>query len=470
MATFPHHLLLILRLAFLFLTARAAHDRAAVVSRIAFGSCANQSAPQPIWDAVLGFDPQVFVWLGDNVYGDNKRPFRVFGRERTVGPWKNVPRFYPSTKEELRRRYELAKAQPGYARLRERSQVIGTWDDHDYGLNDAGKEFEGKVFTQRLLLDFLDETEDSSRVSGSARILYTIRCLIILIVYRRKQAGVYTSYMFGPEGKRVKVILMDTRYHRDPLLSDGTILGDPQWQWLERQLHGPQSEITIIGSSIQVVSNLSATTGPLFYVESWSRFPRERERLFRLIDSSKRPGVLFISGDVHFGEIARFDCGAQYPLYDITSSGLTQSVENSVPAVFRPLMRLLAFLTPTTMRVLSPYCWYKSCTCGQPNFGAIEIDWNAVPPRIKLELRDVEGHSVHSVEFPILELQPSYAHVTSKQERPFQRHCTLETELPWITRYRLALLLFGTIAVFLIAVVLLAINCFSATSKKSKKE
>ncbi|PWZ22950.1 hypothetical protein Zm00014a_039942 [Zea mays] len=429
---------------------RAAPD--AVVSRIAFGSCANQSEPQPIWNAVAGFDPQVFVWLGDNVYGDNKRPFRVFGRERTVGPWKNVPRFYPSTEEELRRRYQLARAQPGYARLRERAQVLGTWDDHDYGLNDAGKELSGKVIAQRLMLDFLDEPEDSKR---------------------RKQAGVYASYMFGPEGKRVKVILLDTRYHRDPLLSDGTILGDPQWQWLERELHGPQSEITIIGSSIQVVSNLSATTGPLFYVESWARFPRERERLFRLIDSSKRPGVLFISGDVHFGEITRFDCGAQYPSYDVTSSGLTQSVENSVPEVFQPLMRLLAILTPTTMRVLSPNCQYKSCTIGQPNFGAIEIDWNAVPPRIKLELRDVEGHSVHSVEFPISELQPSEAHAIKRQIHTFQRHCTLETELPWLTRYRLALMLFVIIAVFAVVVVMLAIAClsnFTKSSKKSKKE
>ncbi|AQK72214.1 Calcineurin-like metallo-phosphoesterase superfamily protein [Zea mays] len=264
-ATFALLLLLILSS-----SVRAAPD--AVVSRIAFGSCANQSEPQPIWNAVAGFDPQVFVWLGDNVYGDNKRPFRVFGRERTVGPWKNVPRFYPSTEEELRRRYQLARAQPGYARLRERAQVLGTWDDHDYGLNDAGKELSGKVIAQRLMLDFLDEPEDSKR---------------------RKQAGVYASYMFGPEGKRVKVILLDTRYHRDPLLSDGTILGDPQWQWLERELHGPQSEITIIGSSIQVVSNLSATTGPLFYVESWARFPRERERLFRLIDSSKTWSAIY---------------------------------------------------------------------------------------------------------------------------------------------------------------------------------
>ncbi|AQK72211.1 Calcineurin-like metallo-phosphoesterase superfamily protein [Zea mays] len=492
-ATFALLLLLILSS-----SVRAAPD--AVVSRIAFGSCANQSEPQPIWNAVAGFDPQVFVWLGDNVYGDNKRPFRVFGRERTVGPWKNVPRFYPSTEEELRRRYQLARAQPGYARLRERAQVLGTWDDHDYGLNDAGKELSGKVIAQRLMLDFLDEPEDSKRYAlrNTGVNLFSFLCCVVIdllfvksihtkhivilgflpgcdqtFLFKRKQAGVYASYMFGPEGKRVKVILLDTRYHRDPLLSDGTILGDPQWQWLERELHGPQSEITIIGSSIQVVSNLSATTGPLFYVESWARFPRERERLFRLIDSSKRPGVLFISGDVHFGEITRFDCGAEYPSYDVTSSGLTQSVENSVPEVFQPLMRLLAILTPTTMRVLSPNCQYKSCTIGQPNFGAIEIDWNAVPPRIKLELRDVEGHSVHSVEFPISELQPSEAHAIKRQTHTFQRHCTLETELPWLTRYRLALMLFVIIAVFAVVVVMLAIAClsnFTKSSKKSKKE
>ncbi|GJM85411.1 hypothetical protein PR202_ga01857 [Eleusine coracana subsp. coracana] len=122
MAAFPASLVLVL-LVILRVSVGAAPDAAAVVSRIAFGSCANQSAPQPIWDAIAGFDPHVFIWLGDNVYGDNKRPFRVFGRERTVGPWKNVPRFYPSTEEELRGKYELAKAQPGYARLREKAQV-----------------------------------------------------------------------------------------------------------------------------------------------------------------------------------------------------------------------------------------------------------------------------------------------------------------------------------------------------------
>ncbi|RWW34388.1 hypothetical protein BHE74_00013872 [Ensete ventricosum] len=118
---------------------------------------------QPIWDAIVDFDPQVFVWLGDNIYGDNKRPFRVLGKERTIGPWKNVPRFFPSTEQEMRRRYQLAKSNPGYSKLRQTAQVIGTWDDHDFGLNDAGKEFSGKNASQRLLLDFLDEADDSPR-------------------------------------------------------------------------------------------------------------------------------------------------------------------------------------------------------------------------------------------------------------------------------------------------------------------
>ncbi|XP_065869519.1 uncharacterized protein [Euphorbia lathyris] len=69
-----------------------------------------------------------------------------------------------------------------YWAMEECSEVIGTWDDHDYGLNDAGKEFEGKVTNQRLLLDFLDEPQDSPR---------------------RKQEGVYT-YTFGPVNRQIK--------------------------------------------------------------------------------------------------------------------------------------------------------------------------------------------------------------------------------------------------------------------------
>lgn len=139
---------------------------------------------QPIWEAINKYDPQVFIWLGDNIYGDIRKPNRLIGKERTIGPWSNSPRFVPSSESEMKLRYAKAKANPGYSRLHKKARVIGTWDDHDYGLNDAGKEFDRKVVNQRLMLDFLDEPLDSPR---------------------RKQAGVYASYTFGPSNRRVKV-------------------------------------------------------------------------------------------------------------------------------------------------------------------------------------------------------------------------------------------------------------------------
>ncbi|XP_014502818.1 uncharacterized protein LOC106763136 isoform X2 [Vigna radiata var. radiata] len=412
-----------------------------VVSRIAFGSCSNQSAPQPIWDAVVDFRPQIFIWLGDNIYGDSKRPFKIFGRERTVGPWKNVPRFVPSSEQEMKARYEKAKSSPGYIRLHQNAKVIGTWDDHDYGLNDAGKEFQGKITNQKLLLDFLDEPQDSPR---------------------RKQAGVYASYTYGPVGRDIKIVLLDTRYHRDPVGSDGTILGNSQWLWLEKELKGPPTAITIIGSSIQVISNLSATIHPLFAMESWGRFPKERDRLFKLIADSKRAGVFFLSGDVHFGEITRYDCAVGYPLYDVTSSGVTQSVEEVVPPFLRSFVRFVALLTPSTMRVKGQHCRYKSCIYGQPNFGTIEIDWDSHPVTLKLKVRDKESITVTGVDVSLTELQSSNSESfdREKAEHDNQKHCTLEVSLPWFVRYRLAILFFCTLIVFLVAFLVLVYTCF----------
>ncbi|RVW51183.1 hypothetical protein CK203_084697 [Vitis vinifera] len=365
-------------------------QEALLVSRIAFGSCANQSAPQPIWNAIIDFDPQIFIWLGDNIYGDVRRPFKLFGKERTIGPWKNVPRFIPSSEREMQSRYRKTKTNPGYSRLLENTKVIGTWDDHDYGLNDAGKEFNGKITSQRLLLDFLDEPQDSPR---------------------RKQAGVYTSYTFGPVGRQIKVILLDTRYHRDPLFSDGSILGSSQWTWLESELKGPASALTIIGSSIQ------------------------------------RDGVFFISGDVHFGEITRYDCATGYPLFDITASGITQAVEKAVPPPLNFIVRFVAWLAPTTMRVMGQHCRRKSCTYGQPNFGAIEIDWDATPVTVKMEVRDVNGFPVLSVNTSLLELQAqSVGALYSIKPGEYRKHCSLEVTLPWIVRHRLAILFFCALA------------------------
>lgn len=83
----------------------------------------------------------------------------------------------------------------------------------------------------------------------------------------------------------------------------------------------------------------------------------------------QRDGVVFISGDVHYGEIARYDCGIGYSLYDITSSGLTQAVEKAVLPPLWFIVRVGAWLTPTTMRVFNQKCRYRSCAHG------MELNW-----------------------------------------------------------------------------------------------
>ncbi|XP_021717808.1 uncharacterized protein LOC110685565 isoform X1 [Chenopodium quinoa] len=438
---------------FFFTGAAANIDAHSPVTQIAFGSCSNQTNPQYgmqiIWNAINDFNPQLFIWLGDNIYGDNKRPFRLFGKQRTFGPWKNLPRFYPSSQLEMQSKFNLAKTHPAYSRLRNRSKVIGTWDDHDYGLNDAGKEFTGKDINQKLLLDFLDEPVDSPR---------------------RKQAGVYTSYTYGPIGKQIKVILLDTRYFRDPISSGGSVLGSSQWEWLEKQLHGPPTAITIIGSSVQVLSNHSAVTSPFFSVEGWGRFPQERKRLFQLINDSKRDGVLFISGDVHFAEITRYDCATGYPLYDITSSGLTQSIEGVVPPSLRFLVRLMAWCLPTTGRVMEQNCRYKSCVYGQPNFGVIEIQWRSDPVIIKVEVRDINGSPVISKKIPLSDIQDGNIELAASDNKASRKkYCSLEVDLPWIVRYRLAIFVFSALSVCLLAIFGLAFSAIILSSRWLRK-
>ena len=63
-------LILAMLFGWLLLDPLRAQDLPSPLTRIAFGSCADEEKPQPIWDAVLAYQPQLFLLAGDNVYGD----------------------------------------------------------------------------------------------------------------------------------------------------------------------------------------------------------------------------------------------------------------------------------------------------------------------------------------------------------------------------------------------------------------
>jgi alkaline phosphatase D len=203
---------------------------------------------------------------------------------------------------------------------------------------------------------------------------------------------VYDSWIYGPPGKRLQIILLDTRYFRSPLKSKKTesdedyvpntdpgvtILGEEQWKWLEEQLLIP-AQIRIIASSIQVVGSDHGG-------EKWANFPSERKKLFDLVWNTRVTGTFFISGDMHFAELSMMNGDVGFPIYDLTSSSLNWSDYSWKP------------LYPNQHRV-------ATMRMGD-NFGFIEIDWNRPDPLIRLQIRDVEGDIMIQHKIPVSDLR-----------------------------------------------------------------
>ena len=61
-------------------------DIKGVPSRIAFGSCADHEQPQPILRDVVARQPDVFIYLGDNIYGDTEDMEVLKGNTASSGP------------------------------------------------------------------------------------------------------------------------------------------------------------------------------------------------------------------------------------------------------------------------------------------------------------------------------------------------------------------------------------------------
>ncbi|MFK7864478.1 MAG: alkaline phosphatase D family protein [Pseudohongiellaceae bacterium] len=316
------------------------------VQRIAFGSCSHQDKPQPIWSQVLGADPDLFIFLGDNIYGDSEDP------------------------AVLAAKYQKLASISGVAELRRQVPVIATWDDHDYGKNDSGSEFVGKESSRKVMLDFWGEPENSPR--------------------RTRSSGIYTSYYYGEKGKRVQVLMLDLRWNRTELVeledeqrlqlrrsenrgpydaslaATATLLGEDQWDWLEAELQ-VEADVRIIASSIQLLAEFTGW-------ETWANYPKDRQRFFEMLEIYQQEPILILSGDVHWSEYSEISETANgWPLIELTSSGLTEEWKA---------------ISPNRHRVGEAFA--------VANFGLIEIDWSENLPTLNLTIRDVSGEDLIS--------------------------------------------------------------------------
>lgn len=312
------------------------------LERLAFGSCYQETQACPALDRLVLEKPQLYLALGDNIYGDT------------------------ADAGLLRRKYRRLSRQPAWQALARDTRVLATWDDHDYGADDSGRDYPALEASKEIFLDFFDEPAGSPR---------------------RSRKGIHAATLLGPPDRRVQILMLDLRTFRSPLRKaavrtyrelggyeplgaedEQVLLGEEQWKWLEGELKKP-ARLRFIGLSTQLGSAFNG-------YEAWANLPRERERFFELVKSTRAEGVILLSGDTHWGELSLEERPGLYPIHDLTSSGLNQGWPQ---------------LGANPNRIGRGY--------KHANAGLIDIDWSTPDPRVRLRVLDVGGRAV--IDFPL---------------------------------------------------------------------
>lgn len=245
-----------------------------LIKKIAFGSIQNHRANDSHWKAVNTELPNIWVWLG----GITQTTF--------AGP------------KQKKKAYDKVLDSLGYQELRARSQILGVWDEEDARPNSSKN--------RAPFLEFMGEAFNSPRF---------------------KRASLFVSYLIGPKGKRIKLILLDTYTQREK--SSHHLLGSSQWHWLEKELSADtdQAQVILIGTPLSFLGN-----GPKN--ESWRDYKTEQQKLLTLIGKINTPTYI-MSGHNGYGEFSSIELASGQRLIEVGSSGLNKTASKAASNEYR---------------------------------------------------------------------------------------------------------------------------------------
>ncbi len=244
-------------------------------TNIAIIGCHKQNNSAPALEYIANImQPDYCIWVGDNVYADTR-----------------------NDAQHIQNQLDKLAAKPGFEELRDNSTFMVTWDDHDYGLNNEGKDYPLKEESKQIHRTFW-QLEDEIPADHDG-------------VY-------YAKLEEQANGKILQFIMLDGRYNRDDEGKKADALGEKQWAWLEAELQKP-ADLRLIVSGYQVLLDCPTRW------EAWAKLGDSRKRLFDLIKTTEAKGVVFITGDQHYVEILKKKNALGYDAYEIMASGINQT-------------------------------------------------------------------------------------------------------------------------------------------------
>lgn len=268
---------------------------------IAIGSCALEDAgSRAVWTRMIAENPDAVVLAGDTPYIDSTDLAKQRSRHR-----------------------EFA-AVPEYQDLLSTRPFWSTWDDHDFGKNDADGTLPGKEHSRKAYMEY--------RAQPS---------------YGDGTGGVYTSFRWGP----VEVFLIDARWwaYTGPSFADPnrrTLLGKPQWDWLTAALAASTAPFKVLAPGCVWENKKNREK------DHWETYTPERDALFAFIKEKRIGGVVLFGGDIHVTRLLRYPPSfVGYPLYDFVSSPMHHKV---IPSLNVPHPYLLdSKVQPNTFMTLT---------------------------------------------------------------------------------------------------------------------
>jgi len=248
--------------------------------QVVFGGGAGYTPQhERMWDTLLKHRPLAFLAMGDNVYIDE-----------------------PNSPETQRYCYYRRQSRPEYRRFVSATPMFAIWDDHDFGTNDCiGSPGIDDIPWKIPVWNVFKENFVNPSYGGGL-----------------KQPGVW--FDFTIDG--VHFIMPDCRYYRtSPKLPSPTMIGPVQKKWLLERLMASKASgatFTVLASSVPWTTGTKPGSK-----DTWDGFPQERDEIFSFIKDNRIEGVFLISADRHRSDAYKNDRPGAYPLYEASSSKLT---------------------------------------------------------------------------------------------------------------------------------------------------